>query len=101
MLGHQITSWRPIEDPRPRVFVIRQIVPALGIQVLYVDRVAAWTHINSGSTRNLGQTRAWSYLAIGVVSELGGRVVHLASQLLVLISAWTRVLIDWWFTFSR
>lgn len=101
MLGHQVTPWRSIEDPRPHVFMIGQVVPALGIQVLHVGRVAGWTHINSGSTCNLGQTRAWSYLAVGVVSELGGRVVHLAAQLLVLISARSRVLSDWGFTFSR
>ena len=81
--------------------MIGQVVPALGVKVLHVNCIAAWTHINSRTTSNLGQTRAWSYLAIGVVSELGRRVVHLAAYLLVLISARARVLSDWKFTFSR
>lgn len=88
-----------VEHSSLTAFVIGKIVLSLLVQVLHINCVASRAHFYRRSPRNFRQARTRSNLGVGIVAELGGCVIHLASDFLVLISPRSRDLLRFTITF--
>lgn len=90
---------RTAEHSSLAVFMIGKIIFPLLVQILHINRVASRTDFNSRSPRDFRQARTRSDLGVRIVAKLGGGVVHLASDFLVLIGSRSRDLLRFTVTF--
>lgn len=81
--------------------MIGQVVTAASVYVLHVNGIAARTNVSRGSSAERGQAGARCYLVVGVVSEFGCGVVHLASDFFEGVCSGAGVLYVWGVTLRR